>query len=574
MGWERRAARVILLVHLALSPLIFSPLSADVFEYPKVMLLRTAAILLLGLGASWFAGQVFTRRMSWERSRDSLRRDPIAWGVLAFLISAGISTAFSLSPRTSLIGAHESFLGLFHLLAWAVLFFATRAAITGFGEARWLLWAMVVASLGACTYALLQLAGFDPIAWTRTSPFRGYTRIFGTMGHPILLAGFLVTAFPVCAYLALSAWRRGRLVGAGWAAAAVLLCWAVILASFSRGAWLALGIALCSLLVGWWRVGERLGVRVLLGGAIVGFVLSGVGFFALVGDTSALTERVFARAGSLLNPGQEPRLQIWRAAWQMFMNHPLSGVGVDTFQLAFQQFRPATYWLVQGEWGGTPTRAHNEVLHFAATQGTLGLAAIALLIGGFVLAWPRALRAAGSLEQEELLVALGVGMIGFGAQSMFSFSVAGTATLFVTYAALLSRFSRITPEPGRSSAAAGRAGMLPGILARFAILIAVLLGLLYGVLNPLRANTSFQKGRVLGLQGKHAAALPHITRALERDGEQPLYWLELCAAHHAAGTGEAVHAATRNQDAALSDVRAPVRRHPPRDHGSDRDRRG
>jgi tetratricopeptide (TPR) repeat protein len=81
--------------------------------------------------------------------------------------------------------------------------------------------------------------------------------------------------------------------------------------------------------------------------------------------------------------------------------------------------------------------------------------------------------------------------------------------------------------------------LLSVTLARFAVLGAVLVSLVYGVLIPLRANTFFHRGHVLSIQGTHDAAISYVTRAVTLDAKQQPYWIELSAAHRAAATHEA-----------------------------------
>ena len=97
-------------------------------------------------------------------------------------------------------------------------------------------------------------------------------------------------------------------------------------------------------------------------------------------------------------------------------------------------------------------KAHNEAIHVLATQGLLGAAAVAVLTVGLVLAaWGAWGRASGC--EKLLLIAICAGTVGFYVQNVFGFTVAGCGTLFVTFAALLSRLRR--PAPVTSASAKG-----------------------------------------------------------------------------------------------------------------------
>src|SRR5438309_10661456 len=105
-GPEYALAPAVLFVHLALSPLIFTTCTLEVFEYPKTSLLVLAAIVLGALGLSalirraaptgarqWFVGL--------PAQAAAVARDPLALGFLCFLASAALSTATSSYPRIS-----------------------------------------------------------------------------------------------------------------------------------------------------------------------------------------------------------------------------------------------------------------------------------------------------------------------------------------------------------------------------------------------------------------------------------------------------------------------------------------
>jgi tetratricopeptide (TPR) repeat protein len=75
------------------------------------------------------------------------------------------------------------------------------------------------------------------------------------------------------------------------------------------------------------------------------------------------------------------RVALWKSAVAAFSAHPWTGVGMDAFQLATQQFRTTDAWLY--EWGTTPQHAHTLAGQVMATMGVLGL--VMLVVTVFVL---------------------------------------------------------------------------------------------------------------------------------------------------------------------------------------------
>lgn len=432
MSHRRATGQALLLLHLTLSPVAFSYTTAELFEHHKVALLLLAALSLLALGAPW----------------QRLPREPVAIGFLLWGGSALVSTLTSLSRWASLTGHPESPAGLPVLLAATVLFFATRALCTTPTAVRRLLAAPVLGAAVAATYATLQLLGLDPIPWVRTASFEGAVRPFSTLSHPNFLGAYLAMVVPLVATFAFRAATRRQWLATGVLTLIALLSLLAIATSLSRGAWLALAAALLVLLGGALRLGHRRAVLRTVG---LGFVLALglLGAVLALKGAEGLSSPLLERARQLTE--SSGRLHIWRAAWHIFLEHPLVGCGLDAFWLAFQRHRAPEYWLL--EWNTTPYKAHDELLHVLATQGLLGAGAALVITGGLVLAGTRAWRRAPP-EERPLLLAILAGLTAFYVQGLFSFTVAATGTLFVTFAGVLSRLgspeSGAAPEDSRS----------------------------------------------------------------------------------------------------------------------------
>ncbi len=375
----------LLLLHLVLSPVAFCRNTVEAFESCKVAVLCLVAIVLAALALSGGVGRVLRLseeqwwRTSCREAWRSLWREPIALGMVLFLVSAIASTVTSLSPRTSFQGAHESYAGLCTVAGYTILFFATRtwgATRDGF---RCLLGASVLGTACTCAYAVVQVAQLDPIPWDNGARFGAYLRPGSTLGHPNFLAAYLVMTFPITAYYAWEAARqRQRLALVVLVLVGSLACLGILL-SLSRGAWLAFAGTTVLLVLGWLPPGRRCrwSVLVLLAGVVL---LAGLGILLAsqaVPGRSVLLESLAERLRHLGDAAS--RRHIWRAGLEIFRDHPVFGCGLDTFQLAFEPKRTVEYW--QSEWGATPAKAHNEAIHILATQGLLGALAVVILTG-------------------------------------------------------------------------------------------------------------------------------------------------------------------------------------------------
>jgi O-antigen ligase/tetratricopeptide (TPR) repeat protein len=523
--------RGLLFLHLLLSPLVFSRATLEVFEYNKVALLLLTAVALVALGVA--AGIARFRQLTAGAKRDWC--EPIGLGLLLFLVSAVLSTALSISPRTSFYGADESFAGLQTVAAYTVLYFATRICFRTADEGRRLLAATVIASAVVSLYAVVQVAQLDPIRWTDVSGYGPYVRPFATLGHPNLLGAYLVMALPITAFFALRVLRQRR----WWSSAALMalgaLAVGVIVLTLSRGAWLALGAVAGTALVLRGRAagsgdprrapGDARPARKRLALAAAVLTLTVLGGCLLAGP--GFRHGLAQRARYLTDAAN--RQYLWRASVVIFREHPLVGCGLDTFELAFVGKRPPAYW--QLEWNSPTPKAHCEPLQVLATQGLVGGLALAALAFGLVRAGWRAMR----LDRDRyFVVALVAGIVGFCVQDLFSFTVAGTGTLFVTLAALLSRQA----EDGAATASderralrppCGSAGINPAarrVSAQAAVWLGGLALAYVGVVRPYQANRECAQADALA-EVDPPAAVAHAERAVALDPGKDTYWAKL-----------------------------------------------
>jgi len=507
-----RLGRGLLAAQLLLSPLVFSSRTLDSFEAVKLVLLAWIALLLAALG--------WARLGARDLPRGPLRvfREPVAVGLGLFCLSALVSAAGSISPRTSLFGAEDSFLGLATMLSCGIVFAATRLLVRDAGAAERLLRAPLIASGLAAVYALVQAAGLDPYLWTGAAIAPGTTvlRPFGPLGHPNLLAGYLVMTLPLALHFAGTAAARGQRWTAAVSLAVAAAAGAAILASHSRAAWLALASALlCFCSSGAGRRARAGRAALILGGAAALLALL---LFATPGGAT-LIEGLGHRMAQLTQPGGRPA--IWAAALGMLARNPVLGCGTDAFGLAFASVRPPGYALV--EWNVTPTRAHNELLHALATQGGLGGVAAALLGAALARA---AIRALWGSTQHPLLGAVAAGSAGFAVVSTFGFSAIPGYALMATFAALL----------GGAPAAAERLGAeRPGVSRRLAVplgLVLVACGS-WQIARRVEADVSGRAGRDR-LAADPAGAVARLEHAVALDAGRSLLWSLLGRAHQQA----------------------------------------
>jgi len=502
---------------------LFSPRTTEAFERPKVAVLQGVALVL----ASGMLGVAFTGPEAWTRVRAGLRetaRDPLAAGAVLTVFVAAVSAVFSISPRTSLLGAQGSFTGLATLAAYAVVFFGARWLCGDPGSARGVLLGAVIGVGVAVVYGAVQLAGLDPFRWEAPIAFASIGRVFSTQGHPNSLSQLLVTGAPLAVFFSLAAARARRFGEAtvlGLVAAGAV---GLTLLTVSRAGVLALLAAVAAAV--WGARSTRKGALAPLVAVALG-VGASAALLAVVFDPGGILEALGGRLSGATDPrhlGHDGRRFLWAGAWAAFRDHPVVGVGVDGLSLAFGPYRTAAGW--NAEWGETPLKAHNQMLEVLATRGMLGAAAALVALFGLGRAAMRALRAAGA--GRGLPVAVVASLAAFGAHNLFHFPTVAGATLAVTLAAVLSRLA----NDGSSGAEAAPLTVSPrgGLLAVVVAVVAV-----YAlVLVPLRADVLAQAATVIvRTDPPRAAALAR--EAVRLDPSRDLLWLRLAAALQSEG---------------------------------------
>jgi len=510
----------VLLALLALVPVVFSRVTQECFEIPQAALLATGSLLLLWRGLAseltlaWRSGPGGYPRAAWGRFRAWVARDRIGAAILLFLASAVASTLASPNPAQSLHGAPDSTAGLVTALSTASVYFAARSVGRGHPAVlvRFARAAGFASAVTSC-YALIQLAGLDPLVWGRTATYEGDVRIFGTLGHPNMLGAYLAMTVPLTVWLTIRA--RGSAERVLWALVATTSA-IVIAATLSRGAWIGLaagGAAWGALsLLGRGRprapAGAPRGAR--RSSRVPAAVLASLLLIAVAGVVFARTpmgSHLVDRArqiASLSAPTTQSRLQIWKAGLGMAHDHPWLGVGLDAFATAFPRYRTAAYWQIESR--GTPNKAHNEAIEILATQGILGGLAALLVVVFVALAIGRGVARSDGAARSGVIAAAAT-LVAFAAQDMASFTIVALGSLA---AAVLGWVASAAGTPERREAGARPRRVEAPAWAR-ALAGAAVVALFFPlVVSPFRAQIS-EKAALQAPMGS-----PERADALER----------------------------------------------------------
>ncbi len=326
--------------------------------------------------------------------RGNVKPVPIAvFGTaLALAVWCGMSTVFAWDRPTAVFGLYSRFNGLgLHLVCLTLFLFCASSRMPPEAVER---------RVGLLTAALVPVAAYGAYQYLYPDPsFLEGRRPPSTVGHPVIVAAILSLAVPfVVTWCMLAAgWVRR----AAWGAVLVVML-AAIVTSLSRGPWAGLAVALAIVLLG--RLHES-GVRV--GKATV----LGVGAIAFGLAVLAVAVATVVRPGSF---GSFTSRFMWMgAALAMIRDHPMTGVGLENYALAYPRYRP-----VGNPLNIIPTQVHNGYLQLAATAGVPALVFYAALVLAVLLTLYAARRRLASRRARLLTAAFAAAIVSYLVQDL------------------------------------------------------------------------------------------------------------------------------------------------------------
>ena len=317
-------------------------LSAPFYMHPRPVFGKSFSmteILVLLCLLSWGIRQLLAREH--RRAHGPLSSADLA--VLALVLVSAVSTIFSEHRHVAL---RELRVAIFEPALFYLMLRTTRLR----EGAVWRIVDGFVA--GAVGVALIGLGQYALDINIITAE-QGFRRLRSVYGSPNNAALYLGRALPMLLAVAVLTKGRRRLVYSLFIVPVAV----ALLLSFSRAA-ILLGVPVSLLALG------------ILAGRRWRWTTLALILVAAMAVIPLLSTPRFA---GLLDPHSGTlffRLQLWRASWKMFWDHPLLGVGPDNF---LYQYRGR--YILPSAWQEPHlSHAHNFLLTYATRLGILGLA--------------------------------------------------------------------------------------------------------------------------------------------------------------------------------------------------------
>ena len=334
-------------------PLLAGLLLLSLFTVLPFLSRPGMVLLLLGSGLLW---------LSWSVLEPPGGTGSMGRRLLVFLAIAVVATGFSPVPREALRGLLKLVL---YLGVWAL-----AARLLAQCRRWWnpLLAGLLLGGLAEAVLALRQLQGgaIALATWSdEASILLNTERLYGSLGNPNLLGGYLVPIVPLAIGAALH-WRSwpSRLLAAVTAA----LAGTALVLTYSRGAWLGLaaGLACFALLWGWFALPRLQGRRQAV---FCGLLLAAlIGAVAMSGLLEPLQVRLLSALAGRGDSSVNFRINVWMAAWQMLRDYVWTGIGPgqDAFNRVYPLYQQPMF---------NALSAYSMPLELAVELGIAGLLA-------------------------------------------------------------------------------------------------------------------------------------------------------------------------------------------------------
>ena len=303
---------------------------------------------------------------------------------LLFLLTALLSVAWN--------GANaDSYLTVVRYASYFLLAFVVSIVTQDDAFRRLILWTLALSCAATTPFAITQYLNPPEFVAGMTDLGGGIeTRIVGTFYNANFFAEYLVLMAGVVIALFLTEKGWGRLL----AVAIGVLGIVMLFLTYTRGSWIGLAVGLVVFVV-------LTDIRYLA-------LLAAAGFAAVLAVPGVLTRLSVSSANGST---ADFRLGLWRVAGEAIKRHPVLGVGVGNFLLAYREVVTARPDLYVGYLG---FGAHNAYFALSAEIGVIGgLAFLVLTLtyatkGLFV-----ATRDNVSDRVKYTALGLSVGLIGF-----------------------------------------------------------------------------------------------------------------------------------------------------------------
>lgn len=247
-----------------------------------------------------------------------------------FILTLLITSMIGIDPKSSLLGKEPYFQGWILYAYLFLLYLIVKSQKVDFEKYALVLSvsALLVSTLAIYDWVLLNIFN---------QPVPTYAgRVVSTFGQPNFYAGFLLLCLPF-AYMLLK-YPNQKLQRLGWGSG--LLSMIGILVSYSRSTILIALLLLILGLISQLKIKIRIGMLVLVI-VLVSLFLAWKLSAGIVGNE--ISTPISTKNPDLTKESVEKRVYIWPVAWQLVLQEPFTGYGLENINRAFAGYFKDNY---------------------------------------------------------------------------------------------------------------------------------------------------------------------------------------------------------------------------------------
>ena len=511
-----------------LTPFIFTWLNQELFEFNKMIFVYSLSILIATV---WIFRIILEKRLIFKRTK-------FDFFILAFLISQLLSTLFSMHPRTSVFGYYTRFNGgLLSTISYVTLFYAFVSNIEK-KQIKVIIDSLLISSFLISLYAIPEHFGHSPSCLLITQKFdvscwvqKVQERVFATFGQPNWLAAYLISVIPINLSLLL---RKQKAVKKTFLILNLIVMTVALLFTKSRSGMLGLGIALAIFSIAKFltvKSKERKNLVLKISGFafLIAFLVLLIGtpytpnLKNLIKNNTEITDAELSEENVVVNSletggtaSEEIRKVVWQGAFKVWKRYPILGSGVETFAYSYYLDRPVEHNLLS-EWDFLYNKAHNEILNFMATTGSIGLLTY---LGLFFIFFYSVFK----LRKEKESLAIAAAIIAMFISNVIGFSTVMTNLLMFIYFAIIASYSLKQNNIEINNEKTDNLQFF--LLSLTAISASVLLNKTFKIWQ---ADYIFTQGATYCSQGDYQTGISYIQQAIEKSPKEALFYDELAS---------------------------------------------
>lgn len=348
---------------ISVVPLFFLTTLNSTFDFSKNLVFKTALLLLLVVFAIEYT---FSRKIVFS---PRIFKNPIVlcFGILFVIFF--FSTLFSQNAIQGFYGTHQRGQGFVEWIFY-FLFFVSLLFVLSKERIRKLSIALLISAFFISCYSILQWSGIDPFFKNFDTAFF-VKRVFSTLGNPDFLGQFLAPMIPLCGALFIISKKWGRVIFGVFLAIII----AGLFLSQSRAPILGLMISFfifIAILIKKYFSWKKIGVIAIT------IVFLFITVALLPTEKIPLLNRFAITEDNTRSI--KTRFLLWESALKIIRDHPLLGVGLDSFNIHFPQYVPPQFFVLEENLNTFADRTHNEFLEFGVAAGIPALLAYGALV--------------------------------------------------------------------------------------------------------------------------------------------------------------------------------------------------